>query len=181
MQKNQSLAALFLLFRKKARSAHLFICKRTHDGAQSLPPFYEHPPAKLHLNHLNLPEKRKVTLVPIFLCKKISHLLHCSSFFVKRPARRTCLFASARTTVRSRYYLFTSTPGEVTSKPFESSRKTTSYACSDFFMQKNQSLAALFLLFRKKARSAHLFICKRTHDGAQSLPPFYEHPRQSYI
>ena len=48
----------------------------------------------------------------------------------------------------------------------------TSYACSDFFMQKNQSPASLFLLFRKKARSTHLFVCKRTHDGSLSLPPF---------
>jgi len=51
----------------------------------------------------------------------------------------------------------------------------TSYACSDFFMQKNQSPAPLFLLFRKKARSAYLFGCKRPHDGALSLPPFYEY------
>ena len=44
-----------------------------------------------------------------------------------------------------------------------------------FFCAKNQSLASLFLLFRKKARSAYLFVCKRTHDGSLSLPPFYEY------
>ena len=44
-----------------------------------------------------------------------------------------------------------------------------------FFMQKNQSLASLFLLFRKKARAPHLFGCKRPHDGSLSLPPFYEY------
>ena len=44
-----------------------------------------------------------------------------------------------------------------------------------FFYAKNQSLASLFLLFRKKARSPHLFVCKRTHDGSLSLPPFYEY------
>ncbi len=44
-----------------------------------------------------------------------------------------------------------------------------------FFYAKNQSLASLFLLFRKKARSAHLLVCKRTHDGSLSLPPFYEY------
>ena len=52
----------------------------------------------------------QVTLVPIFLCKKISHLLHCSSFFVKRHARLTCSFVNALTTARCRYHLFTSKP-----------------------------------------------------------------------
>ncbi len=45
---------------------------------------------------------------------------------------------------------------------------------SDFSLQKNQSHAPSFLLFRKKARSARLFACKRTHNGSQSLPPFCE-------
>ena len=52
----------------------------------------------------------QVSLVPIFLCKKISHLLHCSSFFVKRHARLTCSLVNALTTVRCRYHLFTSVP-----------------------------------------------------------------------
>ena len=45
---------------------------------------------------------------------------------------------------------------------------------SDFSLQKNQSFASSFLLIRKKARSAHLFSCKRSHDGSLSLPPFCE-------
>ena len=52
----------------------------------------------------------QVSLVPIFLCKKISHLLYCSSFFVKRLARLTCSFVNALTTVRCHYHLFTSVP-----------------------------------------------------------------------
>ena len=32
--------------------------------------------------------------------------------------------------------------------------------------------APLLLLFRKRARSARLFGCKRPHDGSRSLPPF---------
>ncbi len=52
----------------------------------------------------------QVSLVPIFLFKKISHLLHCSSFFVKRLARLTCSFVNALTTVRCHYHLFTSVP-----------------------------------------------------------------------
>ena len=43
------------------------------------------------------------------------------------------------------------------------------------FLYKNQSsLISLLFLFRKKARSAYLFECIRTHDGSLSLPPFYE-------
>ena len=48
----------------------------------------------------------QVTLVPFF-CQKNGHLLHCSSFFVKRHARLTCSFVNALTTVRCRYHLFT--------------------------------------------------------------------------
>ena len=43
---------------------------------------------------------------------------------------------------------------------------------SDFSYAKNQSHVPSFLLFRKKARSARLFACKRTHNGLLSLPPF---------
>ena len=43
-----------------------------------------------------------------------------------------------------------------------------------FYIIKNQSPAPLFLLFRKKSRSARLFGCKRPHDGSLSLPTFCE-------
>ena len=46
---------------------------------------------------------------------------------------------------------------------------------SDFSLQKNQSYAPSFLLFRKKARSARLFACKRALNGSLSLPPFCEY------
>lgn len=39
---------------------------------------------------------------------------------------------------------------------------------------KNTREASLLLLFRKKARSACLFGCKRPHNGTLSLPPFCE-------
>ena len=42
------------------------------------------------------------------------------------------------------------------------------------FRTKNQSRTSRFLLFRKKARSAYLFRCKRLHNGTPSLTPFYE-------
>lgn len=34
-------------------------------------------------------------------------------------------------------------------------------------------ICSLFII-RKKARSAHLFVCKRTHNDSLSQPPFYE-------
>ncbi len=48
------------------------------------------------------------------------------------------------------------------------------FACSDFYLHKNQSLTTLFLLFHKKSRSAHLFGCKRPHNDSLSLPTFCE-------
>ena len=43
-----------------------------------------------------------------------------------------------------------------------------------FYYIKNQSPAPLFLLCRKKSRSASLFGPKRPHDGLLSLPTFCE-------
>ena len=43
-----------------------------------------------------------------------------------------------------------------------------------FLCRKISHNTASFLLSRKNARSVHLFACKRTHDGSQSLPPFCE-------
>ena len=45
---------------------------------------------------------------------------------------------------------------------------------SDFSLQKNQSRAPSFLLFREKSRSVRLLVCKRTRDGSQSLPTFHD-------
>lgn len=50
----------------------------------------------------------------------------------------------------------------------------TSVACSDFLFYKNQSPVSLFLLFRKKSRSAHLLFCKRSRCDSPSIPTFYE-------
>ena len=54
------------------------------------------------------PRRNKPNLFRFFLFKKISHSLHCSSFFVKRHAQRTCSIASVLATVLCRYHLFTS-------------------------------------------------------------------------
>ena len=50
----------------------------------------------------------------------------------------------------------------------------TSFACSDFYLHKNQSLTILFLLFHKKSLLARLFGCKRPHNDSLSLPTFCE-------
>lgn len=43
-----------------------------------------------------------------------------------------------------------------------------------FLCRKISHNTASFLLSSKNARSVHLFACKGTHDGSQSLPPFCE-------
>ena len=50
-----------------------------------------------------------------------------------------------------------------------------------FYCIKNQSPAALFLLFRKKARSAQLLTCKRICNVSLSLPPFCEYAFGIYL
>ena len=51
----------------------------------------------------------------------------------------------------------------------------TDFAPFRFSLQKNQSHAPSFLLFRKKAHSAQLLTCKRARDVSLSLPPFCEY------
>ena len=43
-----------------------------------------------------------------------------------------------------------------------------------FFCKKNIRLLPCSSFFAKKSRSAHLFACKRAHDGLLSLPTFCE-------
>ena len=45
---------------------------------------------------------------------------------------------------------------------------------SDFSIQKNQSHAQSFLLYRKRSHSRRLFGCKRPHNAFGSLPTFCE-------
>ena len=119
------------------------------------------------------PRRNGLCSVPIFLCnKKISHTLRRSSSFAKRHARLACSLASALTTAHSRYHLFAIAPAARIFQQFGFAVSERSLLRSDFSLQKNPSHAPSFLLFRKKARSARLFACKRAHNGSQSLPPF---------
>ena len=61
---------------------------------------------------------------------------------------------------------------------FESSRVRhvgTSYARSDFLFHKKSVTRFTVPPFRKKSRSAHLFGCKRPHNGSLSLTTFCEY------
>lgn len=57
-----------------------------------------------------------------------------------------------------------------TNEPASASKQSSLW--SDFL--KNHLPAFLLILFRKKARSAYLLICKRPSDDSLSLPPFCE-------
>ena len=46
------------------------------------------------------------------------------------------------------------------------------FALLRLFLQKSHPPVSLLLLFHKKSRSAHLFGCKRPHNGSPSLPTF---------
>lgn len=59
--------------------------------------------------------------------------------------------------------------------PLNPERASEFITCSVFFCKNQSSLISLLFLFRKKARSAYLFVCKRTHNGSLLLPPFYEY------
>ena len=60
------------------------------------------------------------------------------------------------------------------SNPLGSSTSERTWLRSDFSLQKNQSHAPSFLLFRKRACSAQLLTCKHVRDVSLSLPTFYE-------
>ena len=52
------------------------------------------------------PRRNGLRSIPIFLCRKISHMLRHSSSFAKRHARLACSLVNALTTAHSRYHLF---------------------------------------------------------------------------
>ena len=70
--------------------------------------------------------------------------------------------------------LVTGGQGAAGSSPVTPTTSERTLLRSDFSLQKNQSHAPSFLLFREKSRSVRLLVCKRTHDGSQSLPTFHD-------
>ena len=100
---------------KKARSAHLFGCKRPHDGSLSLPPFcnsaphgaigiiferFSHVGASKACSDFLCEYKKSVA------CAVAAPLSHVCPERVKRHARLTCSVVNALTTARCRYHLF---------------------------------------------------------------------------
>ena len=104
-----------------------------------------------------------------FFAEKSVITLRHSSFIAKRHVRFACSFASALTTALGHYHL--SARMRLTAQGFLLKQVSL---VPIFLFQKISHNASSFLLYRKKARSVRLFVCKRTHDGSRSLPPFCE-------
>ena len=71
-------ASLLLLFRKKARLARLFTCKRTHYGSLSLPPFCDVAASPLgYLNCSAFPKQKSCRKMGFLFC-----IIHFSLFII---------------------------------------------------------------------------------------------------
>ena len=123
LQKNQSYAPSFLLFRKRSHSRRLFGCKRPHNAFGSLPTFLRLCLRHEYLYGSALSCRNGLRSIPIFLCRKISHMLRHSSSFAKRHARLACSLASALSTTHCRYHLFASMPAARISLCFGTARR----------------------------------------------------------
>ena len=88
--KNQSPAPLFLLFRKRSRSARLLGCKRSRDGSLSLPPFCGCACGAKISKLFTLPTSRRTFWFAVFLCKNTASLYRLPLLF---PKRSRCAYA----------------------------------------------------------------------------------------
>ena len=111
------------------------------------------------------------SLCSVFLCRKTS-----ARFLAPPLSQKVTLGSPVRLQAHSRRLSVAANLLRVFALRRKNFPFGTSYACSDFFiLQKNQSPAALLLLFRKKACSVRLLACRRTHDGSRSLSTFCEY------
>ena len=101
-----SLYRLPLLFRKRSRSRRLFGCKRPHNAFGSLPTFLRLCLRHEYLYGSALSCRNGLRSIPIFLCRKISHMLRHSSFFAKGHIRVGYSVASALITTLAHYQPF---------------------------------------------------------------------------
>ena len=91
MCSGRQMSRRFILRRQKSRTANgTLVMARRSCGSNPIP----------------ATTSEQVTLVPIFLFKKISHLLHCSSFFVKGHAQVGYSFVNALIKPLFRYQPF---------------------------------------------------------------------------
>ena len=96
----------------------------------------------------------------------------CSSFSAKGRVRVACSLAGALTTALAHYQPFAGTRGGCIFfvVPYHVGAKSALLRL--IFCKNKPSARSLAPPFRKKSRSAHLFGCKRPHDGFGSLPTF---------
>ena len=114
-----------------------------------------------------------------FLCRKISHMRCHSSFIAKRHACEAYSLVNALVTACGKLPPFCeSTCGANTSVVLAFFSRNRHCSIPIFLMQKNQSYALSFLLYRKKARMRSLLTCKRACDGLRQATTFLrEHLR----
>ena len=98
----------------------------------------------------------------------------CSSFSAKGRVRVACSLAGALTTALAHYQPFAGTRGGCIFfvVPYHVGAKSALLRL--IFCKNKPSARSLAPPFRKKSRSAHLFGCKRPHNGSLSLPTFCE-------
>ena len=93
-----SLHPSFLLFREKSRSVRLLVCKRTHDGSQSLSTFHEYTCGARYLFWTADPRRIKVRFIPFRFFISIKNQSHAPSFLLFREKSRSVrLFVCKRT------------------------------------------------------------------------------------
>ncbi len=95
-----------------------------------------------------------------FFAEKSVITLRHSSFIAKRHVQFACSFASALTTALGHYHL--SARMRLTAQGFLLKQVSL---VPIFLFQKISHNASSFLLYRKKARSVRLFVCKRTQTA----------------
>ena len=111
LQKNQSYASSFLLYRKRSHSRRLFGCKRPHNAFGSLPTFCECAcGANISMVRLFHVGASFISLALIFFVKIRVRSCRCSFSFAKRHARLNCSLVNAFATFHCRYHLFASVP-----------------------------------------------------------------------
>jgi len=100
----------------------------------------------------------------------------CSSFSAKGRVRVACSLVNALTTALAHYQPFAGagTQGSCVFfvVPYHVGAKSALLRL--IFCKNKPSARSLAPPFRKKSRSAHLFGCKRPHNGSLSLPTFCE-------
>ena len=93
------------LFAKRHARLACSLASVLTDGSLPLPPFGDYA-CVANISMVRLSHRRNgPRSIPIFLCRKISHMLRHSSSFAKRHTRFACSLVNALTTTCCRYHL----------------------------------------------------------------------------